>query len=87
MTKHNSQTFGDEAVGGERNVNEESRSYSKLCYSAEETAGVLGIGIQAIYKLLKLGIIPSFRVNQKYLIPVSALEEALDNLVGKEIAV
>lgn len=53
----------------------------KFILTAEETAKLLGIGMNKMYELLVNGTIPSKRVGRKYLIPRICLEEWL---CGKE---
>lgn len=51
----------------------------KLIYTAEETAKMLGIGMNKIYELLASGVIPAKRLGRKYLIPKLALEKWLND--------
>lgn len=52
---------------------------NKLIFTAEETAQLLGIGMNKIYELLISGKLPSRRIGRKYLIPKVALEKWLNN--------
>ncbi len=51
---------------------------TKLIFTAEETAKLLGIGMNKIYELLIGGEIPSKRIGRKYLISKIALEKWLN---------
>lgn len=50
----------------------------KAVLTAEETAKLLGVGMNKIYELLAIKEIPSKRVGRKYLIPRLALEKWLN---------
>lgn len=52
---------------------------NKLIFTAEETAQLLGIGMNKIYELLISGKLPSKRIGRKYLIPKIVLEKWLNN--------
>ncbi len=52
---------------------------TKMIYTAEETAKLLGVGMNKIYELLMAGKLPSRRIGRKYLIPKAALEKWLNN--------
>ena len=52
---------------------------NKLIYTAEETARLLGVGMNKIYELLISGKLPSRRIGRKYLIPKIVLEKWLNN--------
>jgi excisionase family DNA binding protein len=52
---------------------------TKMIYTAEETAKLLGIGMNKVYELLIAGEIPSKRIGRKYLISKIALENWLNN--------
>ncbi|MCX7746015.1 MAG: helix-turn-helix domain-containing protein [Clostridia bacterium] len=51
----------------------------KLIYTPEETATLLGMGMNKVYELLALGAIPAKKLGRKYLIPKHALEQWLNN--------
>lgn len=56
---------------------------TRIIYTAEETAKLLGIGMNKIYELLVSGVIPSRRIGRKYLVSKIALENWLNsNLKG-----
>ena len=50
----------------------------KAVLTAEETAKLLGVGMNKIYELLAIKEIPFKRVGRKYLIPRLALEKWLN---------
>ena len=52
---------------------------NKLIFTAEETAKLLGLGMNKIYELLTSGEIPSKRVGRKYLISRNTLEKWLND--------
>lgn len=49
----------------------------KIILTADETAKLLGIGMNKMYELLVSGEVPSRRIGRKYLIPRLALESWL----------
>ena len=51
---------------------------TKYVLTAEETAKLLRIGMNAMYELLQTGEIPSKRVGRKYLIPRLGLDRWLN---------
>ena len=51
---------------------------SKLILTAEETAKLLGIGMNKIYELLMSGELPSRRIGRKYLVSRIMLENWLN---------
>jgi excisionase family DNA binding protein len=51
----------------------------KVIYTAEETAKLLGIGMNKVYELLANGIIPAKKLGRKYFIPKTALERWLND--------
>jgi excisionase family DNA binding protein len=57
---------------------------NKMILTAEETAKLLGIGMNKTYELLVCGEIPSKRIGRKYLIPRLALDIWLSSGNQKE---
>ena len=47
----------------------------RLAYSRQELARALGIGLTAIDELIDEGVLPSFQVKRRKLIPASAVAE------------
>lgn len=87
--KGNFKAVGEaEVAGGVSNFEDRrTKFYNKLCLSPEEVSESMGLCIDTIYRMLKAGILPSIRVRNRYIVPVSALEDKLNELVGKEVAV
>lgn len=56
----------------------------KLAYTPKEAAKLLGIGSNAIYKLLKEDDFPSYMVAGKYYVSKKGLQEWIDNQVNKK---
>ena len=56
---------------------------TRMILTAEETAKLLGIGMNKIYELLISGQIPAKRIGRKYLIPRLALERWLNDGIAK----
>jgi excisionase family DNA binding protein len=52
--------------------------FDKMIYTAEETAHLLGLGMNKVYELLANKSIPSKRIGRRYLIPKSVLEKWLN---------
>lgn len=50
--------------------------------SVEETRLFLGIGVNAIYKLLKAGTLKSFKIGREHKIPKVCLEEYLNEQIN-----
>jgi excisionase family DNA binding protein len=58
--------------------------FSRLTYSVEETARILGLGRTATYQGIKSKEIPSIRIGKRILIPRAALEHLLKNNIALE---
>lgn len=56
-----------------------SNDDGKLAYTPKEAAKVLGVGQNAIYKLLKEDDFPSYTVSGKYYVSKKGLEEWVQN--------
>jgi excisionase family DNA binding protein len=52
-------------------------SKRRMTYTVEETAELLGLGLNQTYSAVHSGAIPSIRVGVRWLIPQAALEKKL----------
>ena len=59
----------------------------KLALRPAQVSEALGISTTLVYALIRAQKIPAIRVNNSYLCPVTALEKALEDLIGEELTV
>lgn len=58
----------------------QAHSQSRLCYSVEETASLLGICRDNVYRLLKLRELKALKLGKRTVIRGDEIERFLDNL-------
>jgi len=57
---------------------QERKDDSRRTYTVEETADILGIGLNQAYEAAARGDIPALRVGRRWLVPRQAFERMLD---------
>ena len=57
----------------------------RLGLRPQEIAEALGISLPLVYGLIRAKKLPAVKVNNSYICPVTALEKALNELVGEEV--
>ena len=58
----------------------------RLLLTAEETAGILGIGRTKVYELMRLGLIESVKIHGCRHIPTEAVRDYVDRLRRDAVA-
>ena len=65
------------AEDAERGTRTPSRADDKRAYSVKETEACLGVSVRLVAKAIANGTLASFKVGDRRLVPVDAVEELL----------